>query len=90
MRHRRDPLQQRNDVSPLVAVLAFRGGPFDGTRCLWINLPEPIRLRDVDKDGHLGVSRGDLRADDLGVYRATREYLEDDDWVIELGWIGRD
>ena len=73
---------------PLVAVHAFEGGPLHGARFLWIVSDPPLRARKADGEGAVTFIRGEVCGGDLGTYRVARRYAAEDEWVVELRWIG--
>jgi hypothetical protein len=90
MQDRPDAFQQPSDAAPLVAVLVFHGGPLHGARHLWLNCAESLRILGVDDRGRPRIARGALRPGDVGAYRIATQYLGEDDWIVDLRWIGRD
>ena len=89
MHNRAQANSSRDELVPLVGVLAFVGGPLNGTRQAWIVCADPIRVYRCGDDATLAAGRGEVQPGDLGIYRVARQFTEDDEWIVELRWIGR-
>jgi hypothetical protein len=70
--------------APLVGTHTFLGGPLNGARQPWLVGATPIRVQSSGL-----AARGELQHGDQGLYRITRQYADDDEWIVELRWMGR-